>query len=91
MFIQSCSRLIADYCGIPYTEKDTDKNNIVDLLRDVNVPEFVPSNKVCLYAYYYHVLFVYSFFVWYHNVNTKGLNVQFNQTHILKSYEKKVI
>ncbi|PIK61135.1 putative ubiquitin-like modifier-activating enzyme 6-like [Apostichopus japonicus] len=45
MFIRSCSRLIADYCGIPYTENDTDKDNIVDLLRDVNVPEFVPSNK----------------------------------------------
>lgn len=44
-FVGSCAKLMADYCSIPYTEADMSRENILNLLREVKVPEFVPRNK----------------------------------------------
>lgn len=45
LFVRSSSKLHADTCGIKYTTEDLGDTRIIEVLRDVKVPEFRPSSK----------------------------------------------
>ncbi|XP_020614599.1 ubiquitin-like modifier-activating enzyme 6 [Orbicella faveolata] len=45
LFIKSSSKLHADTCGVKYTTQDLSDSRIIEILQDVEVPEFRPSSK----------------------------------------------
>ena len=46
LFVVSAARMYASFCNIAVTDEDRSTARVLEIVKDVKVPTFVPSDKV---------------------------------------------